>query len=167
MSWVFYDADLHGAGTAAGTRWRFAADTVMGGVSRGGLELGAQGGRTALLLRGEVSLENGGGFIQMNADLGAGPVDLSDLTELELVLSGDGGPFVVLLKTTDLARPWQSYRYELEAPAAWATHRVRLEDLHPHRTDAPLDLRRARRLGLAALGRPGPARLALATATLR
>ena len=45
--------------------WEFVSDTVMGGVSSGGVAEEIVGGRNATVLRGKVSLENNGGFIQM------------------------------------------------------------------------------------------------------
>ena len=41
--------------------WAYLADTVMGGVSRGGAEFSAG----ALRLTGQVSTKNNGGFIQV------------------------------------------------------------------------------------------------------
>lgn len=162
---LLYDAAQHGMGTALGTPWRFAADTVMGGVSRGELKVSQVSGRPALLLTGEVSLDNGGGFIQMVAELSKGGCfDASRFAGLRLELLGDGQPFVLLLKTDELARPWQSYRALLHPVCEWSDVLVPLNSLERHRTEIDFDPRRVRRLGLAALGRPGAAQLALSRA---
>ena len=51
----------------SGARWQYFSDRVMGGVSQGSAEIAEVGGRQALRLSGEVSLENNGGFIQAAA----------------------------------------------------------------------------------------------------
>ncbi len=54
-------------------RWYFFSDAVMGGVSRGDVIVKEVCGRQAVEMRGTVSLENNGGFIQIAMDLnGAG-----------------------------------------------------------------------------------------------
>ncbi|MBJ6722703.1 CIA30 family protein [Bacillus sp. PR5] len=50
------------------TRWRFFTDTVMGGASSGQMRFVAENGRTHAQMTGRVSLENNGGFIQMQMD---------------------------------------------------------------------------------------------------
>ena len=49
-------------------RWYFFADTVMGGISSGQIVRKEVLGRTAIEMRGTVSLENNGGFIQIAMD---------------------------------------------------------------------------------------------------
>lgn len=55
--------------SALGTGWQLVTDQVMGGVSRGTLTRETVAGRPALVMRGDVRLENDGGFIQMALDL--------------------------------------------------------------------------------------------------
>ena len=50
-------------------RWYFFSDAVMGGVSRGEVFVREVCGRKAVEMRGTVSLENNGGFIQIALDL--------------------------------------------------------------------------------------------------
>jgi len=61
--------DATGATSRLGTAWRLVGDTVMGGVSRGTLTQENVAGRPAWRMRGSVSLENNGGFLQMALDL--------------------------------------------------------------------------------------------------
>ncbi len=148
----------------------------MGGRSRGGIRLEPVAGQLSLLLAGELSLDQGGGFIQVNADLAAGEdFDASRYRGISFELFGDGGSYTALLKTSELERPWQSYRATVSVPAAWMTWEVLFAGdksagpsdgrqravISPHRTDRPFDPRRLRRVGLGALGRSGPVRLAL------
>ncbi|MEM7709217.1 MAG: CIA30 family protein [Pseudomonadota bacterium] len=148
--------------------WRYVADKVMGGVSRGRSECVEIDGREAVRLTGQVSLENDGGFVQIATDLApdATPLDASDWTGLELDLYGNGEVYEARLKTSDLTRPWQSYRLAFAAPTAWTTIRVPFGDLEAYRTDAPLDLTQLRRLGLVAVGREFEADLAVAALRL-
>ena len=54
-----------------GTQWRGFTDRVMGGVSTAVSGIETVGGRRALRLVGEVSLENNGGFVQVALPLSA------------------------------------------------------------------------------------------------
>lgn len=65
--------DIDDRSSPAPAAWRFFTDGVMGGVSRGGMTAETAAGRPALCLRGEVRLDNNGGFIQMALELPAPP----------------------------------------------------------------------------------------------
>ncbi|HKK23465.1 MAG TPA: CIA30 family protein [Pseudohaliea sp.] len=148
---------------AGGGHWACVADTVMGGVSAGQLRTEPVAGRHARHLTGTVSLANNGGFLQLALDLAAdgGTVDASAFAGLALTVCGDGAEYGVHLRTADVTRPWQSYRARFRAPAAWETVTLPFDQFSAHRLEAPLDLSRLRRLGLVAIGRPGPVDLAL------
>ena len=45
-------------------RWKFIADTVMGGISSGELKFNSERGEPYARMTGDVSTENNGGFIQ-------------------------------------------------------------------------------------------------------
>ena len=55
--------------TASTNEWRLITDSVMGGVSKGYISQDMIAGRPCLRMRGDVSLENNGGFVQMALDL--------------------------------------------------------------------------------------------------
>jgi len=55
--------------TSSGTQWSGFTDRVMGGCSDGNLSREIYEGKQANVLRGKVSLENNGGFIQMATNL--------------------------------------------------------------------------------------------------
>nr|WP_092778566.1 CIA30 family protein [Jannaschia pohangensis] len=143
--------------------WEYVADTVMGGVSRGGIETAMIDGQRATRLTGDVSLENNGGFVQMAADLGTGDVlDASDWTGIEVEVRGNGQTYDLRLRTTDLTRPWQSYRTDFTATDDWTVIRVPFTALEANRTDVPLNLTRLRRIGILAVGRKMNADVAVA-----
>jgi hypothetical protein len=149
---------------ANGAVWALVSDGVMGGLSSGRLEPAVIGGRRCLRLTGRVRLENDGGFLQMALDLapGGGPVDAAGFAGIALTVRGNGETYGVHLRTTDLARPWQSFRAGFTAPPDWTEHRLPFAAFGPHRTDVPFDPARLRRIGLIAIGRAFTADLAVA-----
>lgn len=149
--------------TRLGTRWELLTDTVMGGVSAGRLNSVVIDGREALLLEGEVRLDNDGGFLQMATDLApdGGPVDAAGWTGLELDVHGNGEAYGVHLRTMAVPRPWQSYRQSFVARPAWQTLRLPFDAFEPHRLETPFDPSSLRRIGLVAIGRAFQAALAL------
>ena len=110
--------------------WRVVTDGVMGGVSRAAMLEDQSQGRSCLRLRGQVSLENNGGFV-----------------------AGNGETYNLHLKTADLWFPWQSFRASFEASSEWRTVRIPFEQFEPYRTRAELDLQALRRIGIVAIGR--------------
>ena len=146
-----------------GSHWRLFTDEVMGGVSIGGMARDVIAGRAAIRMRGDVSLENNGGFVQIALDLSAdgGVVDASAWSGIELDVFGNGEEYGVHLRTDALTRPWQSYRQSFTADAEWRTVQLRFDHFVPHRTDVLLDTHRLRRIGVVAIGRPFSCDLAL------
>jgi hypothetical protein len=146
-----------------GTRWQLVTDRVMGGVSRGTLANEIVSGRPAHRMRGDVSLENDGGFVQMALNLApdGGVVDASAWDGIEIDVIGNDEEYSVHLRTDALERPWQSYRGSFRAGPAWQTVRLAFADFVPHRIDTALDVRRLRRIGLVAIGRAFSADLAV------
>jgi hypothetical protein len=138
-----------------GARWEMISDAVMGGVSDGALTRETVAGRPALRLRGRVSLENDGGFLQMALNLSpdGGAVDASAWSGIEIDAIGNGETYNLHLRTADLTRPWQSYRLGFEAGPRWRRVRLAFADFAPHRVSAPLDPARLRRIGVVAIGR--------------
>jgi hypothetical protein len=74
---------------------------------------------------------------------------------------GDGERYNLHMRTTDVARPWQSYRFAFEAGPAWRTVRAPFAAFEPHRIDVPLDPARLRRLCVVAIGRTSRADIAM------
>ena len=95
-----------------GTRWQLFTDRVMGGVSNGTMSREIVGGRPAIRMRGAVSLENSGGFVQIAIDLmpDGKAKDASNWAGVELDVFGNGEEYNIHLRTDDLTQPWQSYR---------------------------------------------------------
>lgn len=146
-----------------GTPWRLVTDQVMGGVSQGHMARTLVDGRPALCLRGAVSLENNGGFVQVNLDLAPrGHFDASGFRGVRLVVRGNGETYGLHLKSADCIRPWQSYRAEFTAGPDWRELDLPFDRFSPHRLAEPLDPSRLMRLGLVAIGRIMHAEVCLA-----
>jgi hypothetical protein len=146
-----------------GTRWQLFTDRVMGGVSNGTMVREVVAGRPAIRMRGDVSLENNGGFVQIAIDLAPDgkPIDASVWRGIELDVFGNGEDYGLHLRTEDLTRPWQSYRQSFRADPQWRTIQFRFQDFVPYRTEIPLNTRRLRRIGVVAIGRVFAADLAV------
>jgi hypothetical protein len=145
-----------------GPEWRFVGDGVMGGRSAGRLTLGQREGRDCLRLQGRVSLENNGGFLQINLDLGRdGALDASAFDGVELEVYGNGEEYNLHLKTSAVWLPWQSYRAGFRAPPEWRSIRLPFAGFEPYRIGKPLDPSRLERIGLVAIGRAFEADLCL------
>ena len=143
--------------------WRFVSDRVMGGVSSGQAQVGSDPAH--IRLTGTVSTANNGGFIQIRRDLAPWPVDTR---EVILTVRGDGQTYYVALRTTDLTRPWQSYRAAFTAPRDWAQITLPIAAFEATRDGMPpLRLDRIRSIGLLAYGRDHAADLSIARITLR
>lgn len=159
--------------------WRFFSDRVMGGVSDGEAKVETVAGRRAIRLRGTVSLDHGGGFLQVAYPLGtsSNPVfDASSLSGIELDMlaaSRVPGEYAVHLRTADTRAPWQVYVAPLPAesagsaepgskPGSWRTVFLPWSAFLPKSLRLPLDPTRLRRVGLAASGAAFDADLAVA-----
>jgi hypothetical protein len=156
------------AGQPAPGVWRAFSDRVMGGVSEATLVPAVVDGRACLRLSGDVRLENNGGFVQMARDLApvGQTLDASGFAAVSLLVYGNGETYGCHLRTLDTVRPWQSYRATFQALPRWREILLPFSQFLPHRLEAPLDLRRLRRIGLVAIGRAFAADLALTRVAL-
>ena len=138
-----------------GTDWHLFTDQVMGGVSRGNMIRKVIGGRSAIHMGGDVSLENNGGFIQISLDLApAGEVlDAQNWNGIEVDVYGKACEYELRLRTSDLPQRWQSYRQAFTVETSWKTVKLPFDKFELHRTETPLNILRLRRLGLVAIGR--------------
>lgn len=134
--------------------WEFVADTVMGGVSTGNVTHEIFEGREATVLRGEVSLDNNGGFIQMAFDLcqDGSSVDCSAWDGIQATVWGNSHTYDIRLRTAQLTRPWQSFRTDFETTSEWQTVQIPFASFIAHRVEAVFDPTCLRRVGIVAIG---------------
>ena len=113
--------------------WQVEDDVVMGGRSAGKLARGADG---HLIFRGEVSLENNGGFssIQNNFD----PVDVSAYQHALIRLKGDGKDYRFIVESEPNARHY--YVAEFTTSGEWQEIKIPLRKMYPMRRGDRLDI---------------------------
>ena len=153
--------------SSLGTSWRVITDTVMGGVSSAELVLDSVDNRDCLRLRGEISLENNGGFVQAALDLeGTRAVDASAYKGLTLDVYGNNEGYNLHLRTNDVWLPWQSYRSGFQAPVGWHTIRLPFVSFKGYRIGSQLDLRHLKRIAIVAIGKAYKADLCVGSVAL-
>lgn len=87
--------------------------------------------------------------------------DASNWLGIEIDVYGKSNEYDMRLRTSELTRPWQSYRQSFTVEPHWKTVQLSFGQFEPHRTGKPLNIRRLRRLGLVAIGKAFSADLAL------
>jgi len=151
---VIDDRSSGGYATSAGSDWRLVTDTVMGGVSHGQLAVEEIDGRSCLRLRGEVRVENNGGFIQAALDLETMQVrDASAFDGVFMDVYGNGETYNLHLRQDDMWLPWQAFRTSFTATPGWQTHYLPFAQFQPYKTSAGLKRDRLKRIGVVAIGR--------------
>lgn len=151
-----------------GAEWAGFSDRVMGGVSTSEFRLATIDGVRCARLTGEVTRDQGGGFVQMALALGRGRTgfDASAWSGIELRVHGNDEDYNVHLRTADVRWYSQSYRATVHLAPRWQTVRLAWADFVPHQIDSPLDTTRLSRIGLLGWMREFHADLALAEIVL-
>ena len=106
------------------TRWRFVADTVMGGVSTGQVSFVSEKGTRYARMTGSVSTENNGGFIQIRTELSSAIPE--GITGVRLIVRGNDQQYFVHLRTRGTVLPWQYYQSGFLATEDWTEVRLPL-----------------------------------------
>lgn len=146
-----------------GTKWQLVTDGVMGGLSQGQLTLDNYKGRNCLRMRGTVTTENNGGFVQIALSLSEqGDFDASAYTGVEIEVAGNNELYNIHFRTGDLWFPWQSYRSSFTAAGDWQTYRIPFSELDKYKTFHKFSQDDIKRIGLVAIGREFQADLCLA-----
>jgi hypothetical protein len=133
-----------------GTRWMGFTDRVMGGASDQQVTLEAIDGQRALRLRGQVRLENNGGFIQVALPLAGAreAMDASGFGGVRLLVRGNGEQYAVHLRTSATRLPWQYYEATFTAGPAWTTVELPFERFTPQALWSPIDPARLTRVAV-------------------
>ncbi|MDA8581771.1 CIA30 family protein [Schleiferiaceae bacterium] len=114
-------------------RWAVVNDGVMGGLSKGALEITGEGhGRFS----GTVSLENYGGFTSIRCAVE--DIAVSEDSKIQLRIKGDGKDYQFRVKHK--ARDYQSYITTFSTTGAWETIEITLNDLYPSWRGQKLDM---------------------------
>jgi hypothetical protein len=151
-----------------GTKWQLVTDGVMGGLSQGQLTLDNYQGKNCLRMRGDVTTENNGGFLQIalsltdHDDTDQGDFDASAYSGVEIVVAGNNELYNIHFRTGNLWFPWQSYRSSFTAASDWKTYRIAFSELEKYKTFHSFSQDQINRIGLVAIGREFQADLCLA-----
>jgi hypothetical protein len=156
--------DLHAVN---GAEWRLFTDGVMGGVSVGSLAIEEVAGRSCLRMRGDVRLENNGGFIQVALDVDEEQRrSAAGYAGLLLDVHGNDEQYNVHLRTDGMRAPWQSFRATFTATPAWRTVKLPFSQFNAYRFDGAFDASTLRRIGIVAIGRAFTADLCISRLAL-
>ena len=140
-------------GHAAGVNlWRAADDRVMGGVSVGDITPRQIDDAECMCLSGTVSLENRGGFIQIQWPFKPA-FNASHFNGVYLDAIGNHETYNFHLRTQQLWLPWQSFRYRLQTSESWQRFYIPFAAMVPYKTQAVLNPNRLKSLAIVAIGR--------------
>lgn len=131
--------------------WNLISDQVMGGVSSAVLHTDERHHSPCTRLVGRTSLDNNGGFVQMKLNIDANELS-ADYKGLFIELAGSAHDYNLHVKTAQLTRPWQSFRYTLPVEPQWTRFIVPFEQLLAHRTEAELQPAEIKSVAVVAIG---------------
>jgi hypothetical protein len=146
-----------------GSQWRMFSDRVMGGVSTGSSAYETLKGRNCLRLRGSVSLENNGGFIQVALSLvkGNNYFDAAQFKGVRLWVLGNGETYYVHLRSNQTRRPWQYYGAPFKTSGEWQKIDIPFGNFKPESLDVQLDTSRLARIAVVAIKKKFKADIAI------
>ncbi len=131
--------------------WVVISDQVMGGVSSAELHQDQRDNSSCSCLIGHTSLDNNGGFVQMRFDIEPSCLQ-PDYRGIFIELYGSAHEYNLHVKTTQLTRPWQSFRSSLAVEPRWTRFIVPYEQLQAHRTDAELEPTKITSIAVVVIG---------------
>lgn len=138
-----------------GTRWEGFSDRVMGGISDMSAGYGRDDeGNPIIVMTGDVSLENNGGFIQVRLPLSTrGVVDASAFTGVAVEVRGAPGSYFIHARTRASRLPWQYYDAPLAVDGEWRRVEIPFATFTPESTRAPFDPSRLVSVAIVGAGR--------------
>jgi uncharacterized surface protein with fasciclin (FAS1) repeats len=133
-----------------GSSWNLFTDRVMGGISDAKSRYEVIDGFRCLVLTGDVSLENNGGFIQVALSLqkNGRPFDAGNYRGVRLQVRGNGQPYYVHLRTTQARLPWQYYSASFRAESEWLQIDIPFDRFTPQSLGESIDTRSLIRIAI-------------------
>ena len=106
-------------------KWEFVSDDVMGGESVGELKINNNEEEIFYRLKGKISTENNGGFIQFRSK-----IEISDtsLKGIKFKARGNGEKYFVHVRTPFTFLPWQYYFYSFYTQNEWTEIKFLISD---------------------------------------
>ena len=138
--------------------WAYLADTVMGGVSRGGAEFSAG----ALRLTGQVSTKNNGGFIQVRTRID--PTETVGKSGIKIKVKGNGDVYYLHVRNSSARLPWQYYTASFQTSERWKDIAISFGEFEKSATLMPRKLKpeSIKTIGLVAYGKDHEADVSIA-----
>ena len=138
--------------------WAYLADTVMGGVSRGGAEFSAG----ALRLTGQVSTKNNGGFIQVRTRVD--PIEPKNKTGIKIKVKGNGDIYYLHIRNASARLPWHYYTASFQTSEKWKDITIPFDEFEKSATFMPRKLKAdtIKTIGIVAYGRDHNADISIA-----
>jgi hypothetical protein len=135
-----------------GTRWRLLTDQVMGGVSDATYKFAKDDRFNHICLKGNVSLENNGGFIQVALDLNADSVwfDARGYRGIRLWVKGNGQRYYVHMRNRQTRLPWQYYSASFATSEKWSKVEIDFDNFTGQNIRTELDLSGLSRVAIVA-----------------
>jgi len=136
-----------------GTNWRMFTDRVMGGVSTASSGYEVVYERRCLRLKGLVSLENNGGFVQvaLPLEMDGRMFDASEYKGVRLWVWGNGENYYIHLRTDQTRLPWQYFQGEFSTNDTWKKVEIPFQNFKPENLNSPLNTRALRRIAVVAI----------------
>ena len=110
--------DVYHSAQHESSPWSLISDQVMGGVSSATQLQEERHNSPCTCLVGRTRLDNNGGFVQIKLDIEPGALS-ADYKGLFIELAGNANDYNLHVKTAQLTRPWQSFRYTLSVEPQW------------------------------------------------
>ena len=138
--------------------WAYLADTVMGGVSRGGAEFSAG----ALRLTGQVSTKNNGGFIQVRTRIDS--TEAVGKSGIKIKVKGNGHVYFIHVRNASARLPWQYYTASFQTGEKWKDITISFDEFEKSATLMPRKLKpeSIKTIGLVAYGKDYEADVSIA-----
>ena len=105
--------------------WEFISDRVMGGISSGNYQIISENKESFLRLKGFVSIENNGGFIQVRKVLTGKKI--LKFIGVEVKCRGNDANYFIHIRTKFTLLPWQYYQGKFYASSNWKSIKIDLK----------------------------------------
>jgi hypothetical protein len=137
-----------------GTRWEGFTDRVMGGLSEMAVAFRDGDEGRFLNMRGQVRLENRGGFIQARLPLeeGGGTFDARQWRGITIRARGRSGAYYIHLRTSQNWMPWQYYRAPIAVSEDWQEQFISFDVFEGRSTWRGMDPGALKSLAIVAYG---------------
>ena len=108
-------------------QWNYVADTVMGGISTGGVEFKNIEGKTIAILTGNVTTENNGGFVRLSNRV---DIKSNDFKGIKFQAKGNNEAYEIHVTLKGIKMPpWSYLSKAFEVTDYWQEYRIEFKDL--------------------------------------